>query len=548
MTVNYISLDTTNYASTFTQNVLHSNISATSGDVLLLYVNWRKASATTFSAPLWNGQSLVQQGTTIDEGDAFSALFAVTASSTATASVTGTFSGFIYANSAVLVARSTAGAITISTPLTQFSGVTYAAPSLNLTSVPAGALSLSFLAGLGWDSAFSNVTATTWAQTAPATLRGSVLNTGHQSVTRVYVSSSAATGTVNMAWTPSAGQPSNLHTAVYLYSSSTPLVNSINSGANTVAVGGTVPVSVSNFTTAVNAGTIDGVALSAASSTSLTVNALVDGNTTPRIGTRTLSLSNASAESATLSVSVLPPTNYSSVVLSGTLNTTNTGIIYNFSPAAVVNDVILFPPIPSSGNTTVVDAQGNLNTTFNGTQTFWHIQDSTKIARSYSVITSSGSDVTPDPFTFTDVTNAALSTLYTSNAITVAGVTASVPIAIFVTGGTYNINGGAFTPSSGTVVLGDVVLVRATSSSSPSTNIDTVLSIGGVTDTFSITTASTVPSALTMKSGWYQTQKELAKLTNQLPYQADSTATTLNALIIDYNNLLTKMTNMGWFQ
>jgi VCBS repeat-containing protein len=47
----------------------------------------------------------------------------------------------------------------------------------------------------------------------------------------------------------------------------------------------------------------------------------------------------------------------------------------------------LFMPVPSAGKTTAVDAAGNLDTTLSGTQTMWHIQNSTKIARSYTVTT-----------------------------------------------------------------------------------------------------------------------------------------------------------------
>ena len=55
----------------------------------------------------------------------------------------------------------------------------------------------------------------------------------------------------------------------------------------------------------------------------------------------------------------------------------------------------------------------------------------------------------PNPFIFTDVTGAELSTLYTSNAITVAGLGFNAPISVI--GGQYSINGGAYTSTMGTV-------------------------------------------------------------------------------------------------
>lgn len=97
------------------------------------------------------------------------------------------------------------------------------------------------------------------------------------------------------------------------------------------------------------------------------------------------------------------------------------------------------------------------------------------------------SDTTPDAFTFTDQFNVGTATVRTSNSITVSGIDTATAIA--VTNGTYNINGGAFTAVPGTVVNGDIVQVRHTSSAVASTTVDTLLDIGGVQDTFSSTTA-----------------------------------------------------------
>jgi hypothetical protein len=104
-------------------------------------------------------------------------------------------------------------------------------------------------------------------------------------------------------------------------------------------------------------------------------------------------------------------------------------------------------------------------------------------------------DSTPDPFAFTDVVNVALSTLQTSNTVTITGI--NTDAAISVTGGEYSINGGAFTAAAGTVVDGDDVAVRHTSSGSFSTAVNTVLTVGGVSDTYTSTTlaADTTPNA-----------------------------------------------------
>lgn len=102
-------------------------------------------------------------------------------------------------------------------------------------------------------------------------------------------------------------------------------------------------------------------------------------------------------------------------------------------------------------------------------------------------------DTTPDAFSFTDATGADLSTVTTSLPITVAGITVATPIS--VTGGEYRINGGSWTSASGSVYLADEVEARGTSSGSYSTAVNVVVTIGGVSDTFTITTqaAGSVP-------------------------------------------------------
>ena len=95
-------------------------------------------------------------------------------------------------------------------------------------------------------------------------------------------------------------------------------------------------------------------------------------------------------------------------------------------------------------------------------------------------------DTTPDPFTFTDKKNVALNTTITSNPITVAGIDA--PASISITGGTYSINGVAYTNASGALNNGDSVIVQLTSSKNYATTTKATLTIGGVSATFSVTT------------------------------------------------------------
>ncbi|HET9868393.1 MAG TPA: hypothetical protein VFQ06_13935, partial [Nitrospira sp.] len=99
----------------------------------------------------------------------------------------------------------------------------------------------------------------------------------------------------------------------------------------------------------------------------------------------------------------------------------------------------------------------------------------------------------PDAFSFTDQFGVATSATITSAAITVSGI--DVGASITVSNGTYDINAsGSFTSSAGTVNNGDTVRARHTSSADYSTATNTVVTIGGVSDTFTSLTGAD-PSA-----------------------------------------------------
>ncbi len=100
--------------------------------------------------------------------------------------------------------------------------------------------------------------------------------------------------------------------------------------------------------------------------------------------------------------------------------------------------------------------------------------------------TTQSLDTVPNPFSFTDQTGVALASTVTSAPVTITGITGAAPVS--VTGGLYSIDGGAFTSTAGTVADGSQVRVRHTSSAAPGTAVDTVLNVGGVTDTFTSTT------------------------------------------------------------
>lgn len=137
------------------------------------------------------------------------------------------------------------------------------------------------------------------------------------------------------------------------------------------------------------------------------------------------------------------------------------------------------------------------NTTVNSTLTIGGVSG---IFSSTTVVNPS--DTTPDPFSFTDQTNAVRSTQLTSNAITVSGIGSAASISISGGGGQYEKNNsGTWVSTSGTVNNRDTVKVRHTSSASFSTATNTTLTIGGVSDTFTTTTEAqdTTPAPFSLE-------------------------------------------------
>lgn len=135
--------------------------------------------------------------------------------------------------------------------------------------------------------------------------------------------------------------------------------------------------------------------------------------------------------------------------------------------------------------TVQVTSSGNTGTTTSATLTISGVSDT------FSVTTLP--DTTPGSFVFIDQSNVPLNTLFTSNTITVSGIDTPVPVSI--TGGQYSVNGGAYTSASGTVSNGNTVRVQVTSSGNYMTAVSASLTIGGFSDTFTVTTrGNSVPN------------------------------------------------------
>jgi hypothetical protein len=112
----------------------------------------------------------------------------------------------------------------------------------------------------------------------------------------------------------------------------------------------------------------------------------------------------------------------------------------------------------------------------------------TGLIAAIAALPASPADTTPNAFSFTAATGVIPSTTSTSNTVEISGINTST--AISVSGGEYQVNGGSWVSTAGTIVNGDTVAVRGTASASLLTTTNVVLTIGGGSGSYSITTAN----------------------------------------------------------
>ena len=109
-------------------------------------------------------------------------------------------------------------------------------------------------------------------------------------------------------------------------------------------------------------------------------------------------------------------------------------------------------------------------------------------------VTTLAADFIPDPFSFTDQSGIALSTLTTANTLTISGINDGAAVTVSGDGNPQvSINGGAWA-TSGTITNNQTLAVRLTSAASYDTTSTATVAVGGVTDTWTVTTlGDTVP-------------------------------------------------------
>lgn len=107
------------------------------------------------------------------------------------------------------------------------------------------------------------------------------------------------------------------------------------------------------------------------------------------------------------------------------------------------------------------------------------------LTRTYTSATTVAALI-PDVFTFTAVSNAINTILYTSNNATITGITAAVPVSA-TNGAEFQIAAGAWV-TTGSIISGQTLAVRMFSSAQPGFPKTTVVSVGAGSATYIVTT------------------------------------------------------------
>ncbi len=125
------------------------------------------------------------------------------------------------------------------------------------------------------------------------------------------------------------------------------------------------------------------------------------------------------------------------------------------------------------------------------------------VSATYSVTTTAG-DTVPDQFTFVAKTGVATNTDIDSDPVTITGLT--LVSSADISGGSFSVNGGAFSNATQLVNNNDSVVVRVLSSVSAGFTTSATLTIGGISAAFRVTTAAatvTIPTTPTTLTAVY---------------------------------------------
>lgn len=119
----------------------------------------------------------------------------------------------------------------------------------------------------------------------------------------------------------------------------------------------------------------------------------------------------------------------------------------------------------------------------------------------YGAFGSDNAPDSPDAFILNDVADADVSTTYTSNSISISGLSDKAPAIVLSDDSVkFSVNGGAYSNEIDTVENGDQITVQITTNNQYDTEFSAALFVGGNIDTFNVTTGSAddFPDAFTI--------------------------------------------------
>ena len=390
MSINLLATQTSNFGNSVATDYNITNVTAEAGQVILAIYSVRTDQPQISAAPTWNGQTFTSWTSLSDTvktvyiyrllvtgGSATASVLCAPTAGSRAAAIIQVFGGSISATSTFYTAVSS---------FENGSTLPWVAPSNNISGISTNDLVIDVLFASNQD-----------LNTDP--LSGQVFNAGdgQESVnsitagitTHLGITSTSLkygnSGTVNTRFS---AQQRPIYTYVTLAIKGDPTGGVIsNIGAAGVVADGAASVAIAST----NLGTITSASLGRLSANTLSAPSgngtihfpsMIDGAQFELFGARTVTASDGT-KTAKYAVNFTPAAGWTAQNLYGTLNTTTSCVLNSFSPAAVEKDQIVFETAKGSFN-----GQGYPLTDFDGTQTVWHIQESTGIARSYLVVTS----------------------------------------------------------------------------------------------------------------------------------------------------------------
>lgn len=344
MTIAHISSDS--YFTPAESSSISRSVTAVAGDVIYVTIRWRRANAgipINLDSLTWNSQPLVKYGTTLDDGEARTETRWVQASASATANLTGTLSDSQHYVIVTNVGRPP-GDTTVSAAGIQeeiYNSGTYSDPSLTVLGVPSGALTVSMLGYMGWDTGYGTLLGTLSCD-SPFTPGDGDTNTNYRGVWALFVArDDASTGSVSPHWSrsvPALDEPQYIHRAFYFTSATVATIDSVTTDGNPgLIVGQPFLINTTGLGTLTSV-TIKTAATPTAITTALSLSAVggdggatmafwVDTQYYPFIGSVVVTASDGT-NTAELAVTLSLPDEYASTTFNSVVTSNNTYIGY----------------------------------------------------------------------------------------------------------------------------------------------------------------------------------------------------------------------------